>query len=441
MKTKSQPVGVGARQRRPGFALLALTVALVLAPGARAQMAQAAQEAPPLGILVGPGINVEHDSNFLRSAGTSAGDVPIVSDTFYDAFLAGSLYETYGRQTVSGALNVGRVVFDREKQYDYTQEDMRAKLESEFPYNIRTSIGADHATSLAHFADIGTAVRDVIDRNEFDASLYFPFDIDWQGLVLGTFNNTINSAPVLQPDDVQTKELDVGLRFVPSSGNHVDLLLRNTLGRYPDGSPSLLVSPQYRERGADLRVDWTFSGASQLIGRAGFLERRNDDLLVTEVLPGGPRDRFLPIVQTLDINRNFAGPSYDLTYNWRLTGAVRLSVFGIRTTGAAGDYDYLSAVTTTFRVTPTYQPNEKIGMDAYGEWNRRDYFDNYALLTQSVAGTLRLDYARNAGFDFKWTPRRWLTVNLTARREKRDSNIALYNYIDNIATLTVQASF
>lgn len=430
----------GARRAPATAAGAARAAALAVALALAGPHAAGAQEVVP-GVFFGPGVSVEHDSNFLRSAGTAAGDVPIVSDTFYDTFLAGNLYETYGRQTVTAAANVGRVNYDREKQYDYTQEDLRARLDSEFPYTIRTSIGADHATSLAHFADIGDAIRDVIDRNEVDAAVYFPLEVDWQGEVLGTYQNTVNSAAILQPSNVQTKELDAGVRFVPASGNHVDLLLRNTLGSYPNGSPSVLVSPHFRERGADLRVDWTFSGASQLIGRAGFLERRNDDLAVTQVVPGGPRDRFQPTVETLQINRDFAGPAYELTYNWRLTSAVRVGAFGQRMTGAAGDYNYLSAVTTTFRVTPAYQPHEKIGLDAFYEWIRRDYFDNYAALTQSLPGTTRLDYARNAGLDINWKPRRWLAVTFTARHENRMSNIAVYKYLNNVASLAVQGSF
>jgi len=413
------------------------------APGAAlalALLAAAHGQELPLGFSIGPGVSVEHDSNFLRSAGAAISGVPVFGDTFYDTFVAGNLLETYGRQTVTASANVGRVKYVREPLYDFTQEDLRARLDSEFPYGIRTSIGADRATSLARFADIGTSARDVIGRNGIDASLIFPLHVEWQAVLLGNLSSSDNSSPGLQAGNVRTKEVDAGIRFVPSSGNHVDLLLRDTLGTYPNGSPSVLVSPHFRELGADLRADWTFSGASQLVGRAGFLERRNDDIEQQRVVPG-PTPHARPYFETLRISRNFAGPAYDLTYNWRLTGAARLSAFAIRESGAAGDYNYLSAVNKSFRLTPNYQPDEKIGLDAYYEWSRRDYFDSYAQLLQLAAGTKRVDFTRNTGIDATWKPRHWLQVTLTGRREKRASDLASYAYANNVVALAVQATF
>jgi hypothetical protein len=423
--------GKGRQACRPRLGLAGSALALALAGAAHGQET-------PLGFSIGPAVTEEHDSNFTRGAGAALGQ-PVVADSYTEADLIGSFYETYGRQIVNASASVGRVLFKKETLYDYTRQDLKANLESDFPYTIKTIVSAEHSAQLARFADIGSAVRDVIGRNDIEADLYFPLVVDWQGILLATLMRVDNSAPSFVDLNVDTKEIDAGTRYQPSSGNHVDLVLRDTLGSYPNGTASNLISPTYRERGVDLRLDWTFSGASHLLGRAGYLQRRNDDLYITGVIAQGPR-RY-PLVSTTDINRNFSGPSFELTYIWTLSKATNLTAYGVRQIGVAGDYNYLSAITNTYRITPGYTPDEKVGFNAYFEWTRRNYFNSYAALTDSQPGTTRLDTWRNAGLSMRWTPRRWLQVTFDVHRENRDSNIALYSYVDNVASVGIAATF
>jgi len=384
-----------------------------------------------LGFSLGPGETVLHDSNVTRSSGPPAG-TPILSDTSYTTSLLGVFHQIYGREDVWASASIGRVLYEQLTQYDFTQQAIRADVRSNLPYNVDVSVDLARTAQLAHFADINSTLRDVITNNSINALVDFPLSVDWRGVLGGNGTQSKNSEPSFQTQDFNSTEVNGGIRFQPSTGNHVDLLLRTVHGVYPNGSPASYVSPGYDDHGVDLRIDWTFSGASRLLGRAGFVQHRND--MVSYVDP--------TTLQLTELNRDYSGPTYDLTYIWQITGASKLSIYGLRQTGAAGDNSYLSAVTKTSRLTPAYQASAKLEFDAYAEWTQRNYFTNvYATVSGLPPGTTRLDNSHNAGLNVLWNPRRWIKVTFVLAREHRDSTIAEWIYTDTVVSLGLQGQF
>jgi hypothetical protein len=420
----ARPDGNRSRWPRTLFASLGWALALAIPQAAGAQEM-------PLGFSWGPGESIEHDSNFLRQSGQIPG-APVVTDTVYSTSLTGNFHEIYSRQQVTASATVGRVLFQNSRQYDYTQQAFQGNLQSDLPLNGSGTLNFTRSAQLVHFADIGNVSRDVITTNDLNGALDLPVAVDWRGVVGGEINQSKNSAVIMRPTDYHAGEVNGGIRFQPVTGNHVDLLLRSVHGVYPNGGPQSIVNADFRERGADLRVDWTFTGASHLQGRAGFVQRRYDNVLYLLTGPG----------KITALDRDFSGPAYNLTYLWQVTGASRLTAFADRSTGAAGDNSYLSAVTTTYRLTPSYQASAKIEIDAYVEWSRRNYFSNvYQIVFGLPPGTTRLDNAHNAGASLHWNPRRWFQATFDVHREHRDSTIGVWSYADNVADLSFQALF
>jgi hypothetical protein len=387
-----------------------------------------AQEAT--GFTFGPGETIEHDSNLLRTSGTPG--FPVVSDTSYNTDLMASFNQTYGREQVSASATIGRVLYQHSSQYDFTQEDIRGALKSSLPYSVDASIDVVRTAQLAHFADFNSTVRDVIDFNALNAKVDFPFEVNWRGVLGGSASQLTNSAVSLQAQDLNTAELDGGIRFQPATGNHVDLLLRSVEGTYPNNSPSNLIAPGYHDIGADLRANWTFSGASHLEGRAGFVRRSNDEVFYLNTITG----------QTELLDRNFSGPAYDLTYTWQATAASKLSIYGLRMVGPSGDNNLLTATTHTFKFTPAYQASSKIEVGAYYQWTATNYFtDVYDAAFSQPPGTTLKNYQHNVGLDVIWDPRRWLKVTFDIHRDVRDSNSPTWAYTNNVAILSLQSSF
>ncbi len=410
----------------------AMGLLLAMLAGARAQET-------PLGFSLGPGESVEYDSNFFRGSGI-AGSSPVVGETVYASNLVGNFHQIYGREDVTASATIGRMLYAHLHQFDFTQQDIRAALQSNLAHNIGVSASIERTASLAHFADLGSAYRNIIEHDQANVQIDLPVLVDLHALVGGSDSVQKNSLVLFQTQNLDTHEINGGVRFQPATGNHVDLLLRSQIGTYPNGSPSVFISPGFHERGVDLRVDWTFSGASRAQGHIGYVERRND-----EIAPGPGN------LLTQPLNRDFSGPEFDLSYLWQLSAASHITISASRQIGAAGDNSYLSAANKTLRIAPGYQLSAKIGVDAYAEWSQRNYFSNVVQALcgsgplQSVCGlapeSSRLDISRNAGLRAVWNPRRWLQANIDVHRENRNSTFSFWSYTNNVYTIGAQTTF
>lgn len=426
--------GIAARgQRAAAGALLMITLAASTV--ATAQQAAVPAGDDTLGFHVGASESLHHDSNFY-DASAQQSSIAVVGQTESTSSVTGSFHQIYGREDVSASATVGRVLFNSLGQFNFTQLELREAVKASLPLSVVVNADADRSSSLAHFADLvgpnglPVSARDVIITNRFHGMIDFPFESNWRGLIEGTETHSSNSYGLLSTQDARIHALDGGVRFQPVTGNHVDLLIRSEIGEFPNGSPSVEIGPGYHDRGVDLRVDWTFSGASHVLGHAGFMRRAGDDLYV--IYNGA----------LTDINRNFSGPAVDLSFIWQITGTTGVTFYIARQAGAAGDYNFLSAVTKTLRITPNYKLTSKIQLEAFGEWDQRNYFSQvYSVINNEPAGTIRDDISTSVGMRGRWNPFRWLQTSLEVRRDARSSTLGVWSYTDNSATLAVQATF
>ncbi len=416
--------------RHPALVLAAVVALAGFGPVAEAQEI-------PLGFTIGPGETLTYDSNVLRLPG-NAPDPQGNSDVSALTSVTGKLHENYGREDLNLSAMVGRVLYKRHTQLDYTQQDLRGNLRASLPLSIEAVVSASHTATLAHFADLSTTVRNVITRNDANADLDLPVLADWRAVAGAEGSQSRNSNAQFTTQDFNSAEVRGGIRYQPTTGNHVDLLVRSIGGTYTNGSPASYVGPGYRDHAADLSADWTFSGASHLHGRAGYIKHTNDDHLFPAL------DAFGSPVQPprlVEINRNFSGPAFDLTYTWQLSAITSVRLFGLRESGAAGDNNYQSAVTHTFRITPAYKPTVKTELDAYAEWSKLNYFTNVLVGTAQFDGNQRFDHAHSLGITALWNPRRWLQGSLDIHHEVRDSTVTIGQFVDTMATLQLQGTF
>jgi hypothetical protein len=373
---------------------------------------------PPPGFRLGVGLLWQYDTNVQRLASDTGADSLI-----YGASVLAGFDQTYGRQHVYAAADVGRVLYSQFPLYNYTQENLTAGWHMNLPASVDAEVDLAHTVQLARFADLNSTRRDVITGNDARAFVDFPVLVEqWRLVVGGDASRLRHSAGTDQQADSNTAELDAGVRYQTDLGNRVDLLARTVHANYPDAQASSLgncvpgprstcVSP-YRDRGADLRVQWKFSGASTLSGRVGYVKRRYD----------------------LRTFSDFAGAAYDMTYLWQPTVRTSLAFLVLRQMGATGDNQYQSAVTHTYRVTPAYALTEKIHAEVQFELDQLDY------LAVGNASSRR-DRVHSARIGMAWLPRSWLQIKLSQTVEQRASNLATFDYLDHLSSLSLQATF
>jgi len=408
---------------RPRGLLSVVLVTVVCNCGALAQILPPpdAIVGPPveLGPYFGAAVSTAYDNNVTQMPGGAG-----ARDSWIDvAKLLGGFDRTFDRQHVTAYAEVDRSVYRQESLYDYTAADLRADVKSNFPSNINTDFGFSRTQTLARAEDLNTIRRNVITTDAANGSIYFPIAVNWHSVIAGNGSLLRNSNEIDRPTNQNTAEGDLGFRYQTGAKNYVDLLARAAHTTYPDGAGTGYGNTSYRDRGAELRTVWKFSGSSQVVGHVGYLQRRYENLTLL----------------------NFSAPTYELTYLWTPSYKTILTLYVLRQAGPAGDSGYLEAVTHTYRITPAYLPAEKIRLETYYQWSSLDYYGNVQVLgagvPQSAASTSRGDADSNYGVAAMWTPLRWLMLKLDLHHEQRSSNEFQFEFSENVAMLTVQAKF
>lgn len=397
--------------------LLIALAALCLAGLAAAQQTLAPQvPVEQLPTSVGTALTSGYDSNVTRQpSGPLA-----VGSTIDRAELFANFDHVYERQHVYASADAGREVYKQYSLYDFAPQTYRAGLQSSLPGSVSTDITFTRTVQLAHQADFQNIQRDVLTQNRVDAGLHFPLATEWNALITGSAGQLRNSNVQEVPTNLNAAEVDAGVRYQTGALNYVDFLARSQNATFPEGSSIVYGETSYHEQGVDLRTKWRFSGASELFGHVGYVERKY------------PSQTYL----------NFAGPAYELSYLWTPLAKSSLTLYALRATGAPGDNFYLSAVTHAYRVTPAYAPTEKLRFEGYAESAHVNYFGDLLFIQSGQSPvTTRNDALTFLGLTAVWTPQRWLELRLELHRDQRDSSVQSWDYIDRVAMLTAKARF
>jgi hypothetical protein len=426
----NRPSGAACRA-----AALALAFGLGLAGGASAQLQAVPGQVAP-GFYFGGLESLSYDSNL-----TETDVAPRLSTWISNSSLIGGLNETYGRQNLTGTATIGRVIYHDQGDYDYTAEDVHLGWTSSLPGDINTDLDGGQTRQLAHFADFNTPTRNILTRDAINGSVDFPvYGQDFRGLVGGDGSKIRNSDPAEVINNSNSREVNVGLRYQPATGDRLDLLAREQHVDYTSPpSTASLTNANYTDRGIDLRATWVFSPISHILGRVGYTRRRVEN----------PALSF----------ENFSGPGFDVSYVYLPTPKTSLTLYALRQTGATGENGALYAITRTLRFTPAYLPTAKTKLTLNLEY---DLYNN--ITTQSYANALTAYYlsvfpagstipfipnqsfsyhSTSVGLDGTWDPYRWLEAKLSWRRDERSAgDVALgFNYVERVTMVTVQAKF
>jgi hypothetical protein len=369
------------------------------------------------GFHFGGGVNVANDSNVFRTSPTDPAGV--TSAYLTTPYGLASFDRTYGQQHVFANVNFGRVLYSSGlSSYDYTSQTVAAgyRLGSWDAFNA--GIVWVRSAAQVNLADTVFKVPDVVTRDSLTADVDQRVIGDWHLVASanGSWERYSDSASSISNLDRFGGQ--VGVRYVPIYGNRIDLYLGQTRGRYPNGATTAFQDAAYRDRLADLSVSWHFSGSSRLDGHAGYLQRRNNTLT----------------------SRDFSGLSSDLTWVWAPTGKLTLTLSGSRVMGAAGDVEFLTAVTKTLRLAPAWQATEKIKLEAALYRSIRDYFGQGLPLVPGgpLPAPEHVDTIFGGGITATWVMERWLTLSADLRTEHRDSNLANWAYSDRTAGIAAR---
>ena len=181
--------------------------------------------------------------------------------------------------------------------------------------------------------------------------------------------------------NAQIDTAELGLNYVPKSGNKIGLLLRHGVGNYPNQPPGI-DNGDYTQDEVKANVSWRITGKTELQFLGGWATRDFE----------------------FDPSRNYSGPDGKLTVNWAATGKTALSLAVWRTLGSgytdrgddlrspADDVNSNFSLNTGASLSANWHATNKIVVEALTSsegrtYNRAERTDRY------VKSSLGLNYS------------------------------------------------
>jgi exopolysaccharide biosynthesis operon protein EpsL len=283
-------------------------------------------------------------------------------------------------------------------------------------------LGVNFGQQQSSFTDVQQSERN-LQRN---VDLYFKAGLrltpSW-ALLAGIDNSRRDSSSNAQAaTDFDLLGAEIGVRYVPGTGNEFDLVYRTTDGDYPNrqvvdaqGQPLLLQNPNgvdngYKESSLLTRLQYKPNEDTKITGELGFTRRSFDNFA----------------------DRDFSGPTSKLTLDWRPGGAFFMGIDFIRDIGSQELLTANYVDVLELRLRPTFRLTGKTSIAGTLSWQNRS-FDGDPGFNPAV-DTQRKDRLLNLGVAMNWQYSRNILFTAGYRRESRSSNV-VGSFNDNILSL------
>jgi exopolysaccharide biosynthesis operon protein EpsL len=279
-------------------------------------------------------------------------------------------------------------------------------------------LGADYARALANFANNLVLDKDLLTQRGSFAGATYELGPHW--LIHGDvrWSSATHSAAVRRVDDDNIRTQKFGVELKLSSTDSVGWNYRHANANFAGG---LLLSAanfdrNYDESSSVVWVKYALSGKTDLNCEGGYVRRNYPNAAIG----------------------NFTGATGRGTLNWHPGAKTAVAITGWRDLNAYIDAQSNYFVTRGASITPSWAPTEKITTSVAVSWERQNYIGSNPTV---AAGPARLDTVKSVQASATYMPSRALELDISYRREQRDSNQASLTYVDNLAVLGVRLAF
>ena len=347
-----------------------------------------------------------YDSNLFRipdQAVPAAGRGQL-SDTFRSVSTGLIIDRRLGRQTINASVKVTRTDFNRFENIDFDGRDVKVNLNWRIGSDLSGRIGNSSAKSLTPFTELNDGGRNIRTSDQKFANAVLRLKPSLQltgGVADAKFEFDLF---VQRPRNRRIKSQDVGLDYVPPSGNRLGLMLRRSDAKFPNDAPGVPIRlNDYIETELKLRVDWKLSGKTAVRFVGGKTQRKHE---------------ILPI-------RDFDGVNARLIATMAPTGKQVLTLNLFREVGPVDNLITSFTINQGATLDTVWVIDSKFRLDGRLSYEKRD-FNSFGGFTSD-----RSDLLRNATLSLTYSPFPYLQVGVSAFRDTLDSNQAFRTYRAN----------
>jgi Putative beta-barrel porin 2 len=275
-------------------------------------------------------------------------------------------------------------------------------------------LGVSYLRELSDFANTGYYARDIVQREDYFGNIRYQIGPHWA--VYGGFigANTSHTAEPEQQFDFRSSAGHAGVELATSSSNTVALDYRYTDATFPQGSllNGATFNSNYKEDTAQILVKYVFSAATEVELGAGYLKRDY------------PESAFA----------TFSGDIWNIALSWEPTDQLQWVLKGWRRLAAYVDAESNYFVSKGVSLTPTWIATRTLKLSLTISRENHDYIGSSPSAITFVSRRDKLTSARGG---LIYAPKDTLLFNLTFRHDLRDTNQAVFQFDDTLATASV----
>ncbi len=370
------------------------------------------------------GAGVAYDDNVFRlpsnePVSPSTGSTKR-SDTIFTLNAGAAVNKDISRQNFELGGNIIRRLYTEHDEFDVTLFNFGATWNWRVGNQWGGEIGYTQNQYSNAFLEVSSFTPNKRTVGIPTASIGYQFHPSWEVRGQYQFVDITNSAERFKLSDLEQSVYQGALRYRTQFGNVVDLYYKYTDGKRPNVVVDLAGTGQFTQDDFGLGVvRWELSGRSRF---SGFLAYTNRSY---ELAP----------------ERDFSGPTWNLTYVYLPTGNTSVSLSLYRLIGAFTDVTTNYIVTTGVTLTPTWQATSRLALGLNAFYQDRDYKGRPGILTDLAGEDQRNDDLYSVGINATYAILRSLKGTLYYTWTERDSNVERRNFRDNIVGAGLEWSF
>lgn len=357
------------------------------------------------------GVSRQHDDNLFRTSSSER------SENITTAYAGIRLDKLYSLQRFMLDYTLTAYKYQRNNYLDFNANEYKATwLWALTPY-LTGTLSADRRQGQYGFLDFKTNnslnISTKSSRN-FEADLS-PHG-NWHLLAGFTHSSTVNTQS-FQPDRGSTQDgVDVGLKYVFSSGSVIALRGHDRKGTYNNTilDPVNFYDSGFDEREAEATLDWRLSGQSDLNLRAAYVTREHNHFS----------------------QRDYSGLVGRVNYNWIPTGKLSLSFTASRDLASYQSQTIDYTQNDTFGIAPIYSISSKVTMKANASITERTFLGG-----GGIAASSRVDTSKLASIGLDWAPYRSISLGGNIQRSSRSSTLPGLDFTDTTVGLSANLYF
>jgi hypothetical protein len=285
------------------------------------------------------------------------------------------------------------------------------------PYFTGTA-GTDFTRALAGFADNRFFAKDLVDTSEYFTTAVARFSSRWSVNAELREADTTHGAGLRQIDDFHSRSGTVGMQYFLAEESSVGVDYRYIDAYFPQPATfeSAPFERDYRDSDGRFLVKYGLTGKMLLDASVGYLKRH----------------------YLHSSFGSFSGNVWRASLQWQLSGKTQVLLSGWRELTAYLDSQSDYFVSQGGSIAPTWNVTGKISLTATASWARQDYLSSSP---SAVLFASRLDQVRSGRAALNYAPRDWITVVVSYRYERRDSNRPQFPYDDRLASANLTIKY